>query len=94
MCVSLAEDLYRTMMSIGYYGRLVGAPDILIKTMREIALSSLEKWRDDDKSMVIFAKEYLANKNFEWKSWELDNETAARLWKLQDLCEYIVIEYS
>ena len=60
--------------------------------MREIALSLLEKWREDEKNMLQFAKEYLENKNIEWESWQLDRKMCERLWKLQDLCEYIVLE--
>ena len=47
--------------------------------MREIALGSLKKRQEDEKSMVIFAKKYLADSVIEWKAWELDMQTAARL---------------
>ena len=81
------------MMSVAYHGRLAGAPPVLIKTMREIALSSVEKWRNDEASMVTFAKEYLAS-NIEWKAWDHDMDTASALWRLLDFCEYIVLELS
>ena len=81
------------MMSVACHGRLTGAPPVLIKTMREIALTSIEKWRDDEASMVTFAKEYLA-RNIEWKAWDHDMDTASALLCLLDLCEYIVLELS
>ena len=85
-------ELYSTMISIAFHGRIGGAPPILIDTMRCIALISLEIWRFDEKAMVTFAKEYLQKNNYEWKAWDHDMQTAAALWRLQDLFEYIVLE--
>ena len=58
-CVSLAEDLYRTMMSIGFRAQQNGGPDALVETMREIALSSLETRRKNEKKTINFAKSVL-----------------------------------
>ena len=60
--------------------------------MREIALGSLKQWQGNEKSMVIFAKKYLADTIIGWKAWELHMQTAERIWKLHDLCEFIVME--
>ena len=58
--MGLAEKLYCTMMSIGYYARLNGGPEALAKIITDIALSSLEKWRSDKKAMIQFTKDFLA----------------------------------
>ena len=74
------------MMTVAYHGRLAGAPQILIKTIQELAINTIERWRDSEASMVPFAKEYLASIS-EWKAWDHDMQTAEALWRLQDLCE-------
>jgi len=92
MGITLAKDLYSTMVANAFFAQQNGGPDALVKTMREISLESLIKWQEDEKSMAIFAKKYLTDSITEWKAWELDMQTAARLWKLHDLCEFIVME--
>ena len=91
--MGLPEELYYAMMTVSYYGRLAGAQWILTKTMQELAINTIEQWRESEASMVTFAKEYLAS-NAEWKAWDHDMQTAEALWRLQDLCEYIVLELS
>ena len=50
----LVDELYSVLISIGYYGHLGGAPDVLIKTTRRIAQKSIDKWQRDEKNNGSF----------------------------------------
>ena len=89
--MGLAKQLYSALMAASYYSREEEAPQVLIDTMRNIALDLYPYWQEDESNLVTFARKYLDTCEFkEFKCWDEGYHTALYLMKIDDLCHDIV----
>ena len=57
--MALMKQFCCALMGVSYYGREEDAPQILIDTMRNLALDHYQSWLEDESYLNTFARKYL-----------------------------------
>ena len=88
--MGLPEELYFAMLEVGHCARRHKITGPMAHTMIDIAQKSLELWRDDEKTMVMFAHKVLAGPtNLRETNGQLPEPVASACWRLIRLLEYL-----
>ena len=88
--MGLPEELYSAMLEVGHCARRHKIPGPLARTMINTAQNSLELWRDDEKTLVRFARKVLAGPtNLRETTGQLPELVAEACWRLIRLLEYM-----
>ena len=88
--MGLPEELYFAMLEVGHCARRHKIPGPLAHTMVDTAQKSLELWRDDERTMVRFARKVLAGPtDLRVTTGQLPEPVAEACWRLVRLLEYL-----
>jgi hypothetical protein len=91
--MGLPEELYCAMLEVGYCARRHKIPGPLAKTMIDVAHTSLDLWRRDEKAAARFASMVLSGPtNLRTPTGQLPEDCALACWRLITLLEYIADE--
>ena len=90
--MALGKQLYSALMAVSYYGREEDAPQILIDSMRNLALDHYPSWLEEmESNLVRFACKYLDTCEYEeYLCWDQGYHTALYLMKINDLYHDII----
>ena len=88
--MGLPEELFSVMLEVCLCARRHKIPGPLAHTMVDTAQKSLELWRDDERTMVRFARKVLAGPtDLRVTTGQLPEPVAEACWRLVKLVEYV-----
>ena len=88
--MTLVDELYCTVVGVGYCARRKKIPGPLTRTMIDIAQKSLDLWRRDKGAARRFASIVLSGPtNLRVTTGQLPEATRSAYWRLIGLLEYL-----
>ena len=88
--MGLPEELYSAMLEVSHCARRHKIPGPLAHTMIDIAQNSLELWRQDERTAIVFAHLVLSRPiNLRDVTAKLPVPVAEACWRLMNLLEYL-----
>ena len=88
--MGLPEELFCAMLEVGHCAHRHKIPGPLAHTMIDIAQKSLELWRQDERTAIMFARLVLSRPiNLRDVTAKLPVPVAEACWRLINLLEYL-----